>query len=62
LGSKIPVLGVPGLSLSYNGYLYVHGNPVNLTAPSGQIIPIAAIILGAAAGRWRPSRRCVRPG
>ncbi|MCC7206261.1 MAG: RHS repeat-associated core domain-containing protein, partial [Anaerolineae bacterium] len=35
--SRDPVLGVAGLSASYNGYGYVHGNPVNYRDPSGGV-------------------------
>ncbi|MEO1663447.1 MAG: RHS repeat-associated core domain-containing protein [Chloroflexota bacterium] len=33
--AKDPVWGFSGMSQSMNGYSYVHGNPINLTDPSG---------------------------
>lgn len=43
------------LVMSRNGYSYVHGNPVNLTDPSGMFVPIlfgASVIAGVAIGAW----------
>ncbi|MCC7206882.1 MAG: RHS repeat-associated core domain-containing protein [Anaerolineae bacterium] len=44
-----PVLGIAGLSASYNGYGYVHGNPTNYTDPSGEFawLALIGIIVGA---------------
>lgn len=54
--SKDPVLGVlGGQSIYWNSYAYVHNNPVNLTDPSGEFIPLllgALIIGGITAGAW----------
>ncbi len=44
-----PIMGVMGMSVSYNPYPYAHNNPINLTDPSGRF-PFLAIGLGMAAG------------
>jgi RHS repeat-associated protein len=42
-----PFEGSDDVPMSLNGYSYVHGNPVNLTDPSGEIIPfIVAVAVG----------------
>jgi RHS repeat-associated protein len=48
--SRDPVLGVPGLSISYNGYIYAHANPVNLTDPSGEFPLLGAALAGGLIG------------
>ncbi len=45
-----PVMGVVGGPAStFNPYLYVRGNPVNWTDPSGRIAPLLLLFAGAAA-------------
>ncbi|MEO8609368.1 MAG: RHS repeat-associated core domain-containing protein [Chloroflexota bacterium] len=50
--TRDPVQGfVGGGSVRWNPYIYVAGNPVNYTDPSGRILPIvAAIAFGAVVG------------
>lgn len=51
--SKDPEMGYMGLAMSMNGYSYVHGNPVNLTDPSGRLVflpLLAAMAVGAGIG------------
>jgi RHS repeat-associated protein len=50
--SRDPFPGYATLSISQNGYAYVHANPVNLTDPSGKIVPliIGGLIIGAVTG------------
>ncbi|MCP4358534.1 MAG: RHS repeat-associated core domain-containing protein, partial [Chloroflexi bacterium] len=38
--SRDPFPGVPTMPASQHGYSYVHNNPVNLTDPSGEIVPV----------------------
>ncbi len=49
-----PVMGVAAVPMSLNGYSYVHNNPVNWTDPSGEFLPVIAVIglgiLGGAVG------------
>ncbi|MEO1443185.1 MAG: polymorphic toxin-type HINT domain-containing protein, partial [Chloroflexota bacterium] len=44
--AKDPVWGFMGRSMSMNGYSYVHGNPINMTDPTGEY---AQAILGGLA-------------
>ncbi len=47
-------MGVAAVPMSLNGYSYVHNNPVNWTDPSGEFLPVIAVIglgiLGGAVG------------
>jgi RHS repeat-associated protein len=47
-----PFEGLEDEPMSLNGYSYVHGNPVNWTDPSGEILPIliGGILIGAVTG------------
>jgi RHS repeat-associated protein len=51
--SRDPFPGYATLSISQNGYVYVHANPVNLTDPSGKLIPLliaGGIAIGVVTG------------
>lgn len=41
--SRDPFPGYVTLSISQNGYAYVHDNPVNLTDPSGEVVPLVVV-------------------
>ncbi len=45
--SRDPFEGVVGRAMSYNGYTYAEGNPVNLVDPTGEFPFIIAVLLGA---------------
>jgi RHS repeat-associated protein len=51
--SRDPFPGYATLSISQNGYVYVYANPVNLTDPSGKLIPLliaGGIAIGVVTG------------